>query len=331
MININTIQKTSDLLPDRVGTGIFGLSFFSWQGDSISFADSKWMVYLIYGLLFIFGISIFLFKNQVRNNYLNHQKRVANIFQVFGFFIILLSIFRIIILVVGGYPNLWEMIPFHFCRMFVIGIGISLIFKKLYWIKYLGILAFGGGVIGLLISDLSNSEYWIEFGGMDIGVDNYIFWDYFIIHSSSIIIPIYLFTCLKPTFYKSTICYSILVMAVFTIFIFILNICLSYVSDPRWKPNWFYLGIPKLNGIDDMLEPILGSLVGYPAILFTFIIIGIFMYVGLTAIYINSDKIDFVWRDKKTNKITFKINIIQSENLLNFSDGPLNYRKKYNL
>lgn len=321
----------TNILPDRVGNGIFGLSFFSWQGNEMTFAESKWMVYLIYSLLFIGCLSIYLLKSQVRNNYLNHTKRVTNIFQIYGAFIVFLSIFRIIILVIGGYPNLWEMVPFHFCRLFVILIGFSLLFKKINLIKYFGVLAIGGGIIGLLISDLSNSEYWSEFGGMEIGIDNYVFWDYFIIHLSSIIIPFYLFTCLKPIFYKRTITYTILIMGSFTVIIFLLNISLSNVPDVRWRPNWFYVGIPKINGIDDMLRPIIGPLASYPAILFTFIVIGMIMYLSFTAIYINSDRLDFIWKDVKTNKLCFKIKVVESNNLLAFSDGPLKYREKYNL
>ncbi len=315
----------------REPKSFFGFSFLSWQGNKLTFSQSKWVVIVIYLLLFLTCLSIFLFKSQIRKQYLNKPNIVVNVFQIYGFIIISLSIFRIIILAIGGYPNLWELIPFHFCRMFVIIIGSLLIFRKLSLIKYFGIFAIGGGIFGLLIPDLGNSPYWSQYGGMDIGIDNYIFWDYFIIHTSSIIMPIYLFTCLKPSIYKSTISYSLLWMGIFTIFVFILDIALSNVPNPRWRPNWFYVGIPKLNGIDDKLSPILGPLSGYPTILFTFIAIGIFVYVGLTTIYIYSDSLDFIWINPETKKVCFRIKKIKSQNLFILKEGPKKYKDNYNL
>lgn len=328
---INSLEKIEQILPDRVPNGLFGFSFLSWQGSSLTYAESSWMVFLIYALVFLSCLFIFIFKDQVRVSYQNNKTVVTNATQIIGIFLLSLSVFRIVILAVGGYPNLWELIPLHFCRIFVVLIGISLSIRKMELVKYFGIFAIGGGLMGLMIPDLSNSEYWSEFGGMEIGIDNYVFWDYFIIHVSSIILPVYLFTCLKPVFYKSEIVYTIFIMWIVTVSIFLLNLALSNVGDRRWRANWFYLGILEINGIDEMLSPYLGPLVSYPAILFTFSIIGIIFYLGFTFLYINSDRIQFILRNEKTNDFIFRIKIIPSENMERFVEGPLKYREKYNL
>lgn len=321
-----------NLLPERVSSGYFGFSFLSWQGSSLSFQDSMWAVYLIYFIIISSVIGMYIFKTPIRNLYINNEKKTVYILQIIGIFLFSLSIFRTIILGLGGYPNLWELIPLHFCRMFVLIISASLMFRRINIIKYTGIFAIGGGIIGLLISDLSNSEYWSKFGGMEIGLDNYVFWDFFIIHASSVLLSCYIFVISKPIIYKSTITYSFLTMFIFTLIVFGLNIAFSNLSDPKWRPNWFYLGIPELNGIDEMLEPYIGEFASsYPAILGTFISIGAAIYIGFTMIYINSDRIEFILRDEKTQAICFKLKIVSSDNMKHFIDGPKkDYQKNYN-
>ncbi|MGL6124947.1 MAG: YwaF family protein [Metamycoplasmataceae bacterium] len=328
---ISNLQFLGKELPPVTPTGFFGLSFLSWQGNQMSYADSQWMVYLIYAFVIISCFLIFVFKDNLRTRYQASSTGVINGTRVFGFFILLLSIFRVVILGIGGYPNLWELIPLHFCRIFVFLIGLALILKKIEFVKYFSFFAIGGGMMGLAIPDLSNSQYWSEFGGMEIGLDNYVFWDFFIIHASSIILPAYLLACLKPIFYKSEITYTMIIMGITTIIVFGLNFALANVEDPRWRANWFYLGVPEINGIDDMLAPFLGPLVSYPAILFTFTGIGIILYLGFAFAYINSDRLHFIMEEYHKYRFIVKIKIIPSENMQHFIDGPFKYRKKYNL
>ncbi len=331
IIMINNFEQFSRSLPDRVPSGIFNFSFLSWQGNAMTFKESLWMVYLIYALLIVGCLLVFIFKDNVRKFYLRNAKTVTSVSQGLGIFIISLSIFRITILAVGGYPNLWELVPFHFCRLFILLISLSLAFRQINLVKYFSVFAIGGGIMGLLIPDLNNSEYWTEFGGADLGLDSYVFWDYFFIHTSSVFLSVFLLTSLKPVFYKSEMAYTIITMASFTILLFLTNLALANVTDSRWRSNWFYLGIPSVNGIDDILAPFLGPLVSYPAILFTFMTIGSIIYVGVTMIYINSDSIKFVLWDEEKSAHTFKIKFVPSENMYQFKVGPLNYREKYNL
>ncbi|MGL5205228.1 MAG: hypothetical protein ACRC63_03180, partial [Metamycoplasmataceae bacterium] len=103
------------------------------------------------------------------------------------------------------------------------------------------------------------------------------------------------------------------------------DLALSEVPDTRWRPNWFYFGVPAVNGIQDMLS-FLGPLISYPTLLFTFIVIGILLYTSATFIYINSDRIHFTWQ-KDDNKWYYRIRakIIPSENMHHFKNGPFSY------
>ncbi|MGL5732521.1 MAG: YwaF family protein, partial [Metamycoplasmataceae bacterium] len=238
LIMINEVQMLNDTLPPLTPEGIFGLSFLSWQGNKITYADSWIMVLVIHILVIMSCLIIFISKDLLHSKYQNSSIGVIRGTQGFAIFLVLLSIFRIIILSVGGYPNLWEVIPLHFCRLFVLLIATSLVLRKIEYIKYFAVFSILGGIMGLSIPDLSNSEYWAKFGGMEIGYDNYIFWDYFIIHGSSVVLPFFIMSCLKPVFYKKEILLSLVIMAGVAVAIFLLDLALSEVPDERWRPNW---------------------------------------------------------------------------------------------
>ncbi|MGL5590451.1 MAG: YwaF family protein [Metamycoplasmataceae bacterium] len=319
---INDVHILTETLTPPDGHSFFGLSFLSWQGNQVTYADS-WTVVLVINLLVIFScLFMFLSKDLLHARYQNNSLGVIRATQGFAIFIILLSIFRITILSIGGYPNLWEVIPLHFCRLFVLLVGTSLAFRKIEYVKYFAVFSILGGIVGLSIPDLSNSEYWSQFGGMDIGYDNYIFWDYFIIHGSSVVLPFFIMSCLKPVFYKKEIMYSLLVMGGVAVAIFLLDLALSNVPDERWRPNWFYFGVPAVNGIQELLS-FMGPLVDYPTLLFTFIVIGIIMYTSATFIYMNSDRIQFTWYKDHRWHYSLKAKIVPSENMNQFKHGPL--------
>ncbi|MGL5205399.1 MAG: YwaF family protein [Metamycoplasmataceae bacterium] len=319
MIDINILNET---LAPPDGNSFFGLSFLSWQGNQVTYADSWIVVLMIYLLVILSCLFIFVSKDLLHARYQNNSTGVIRATQGFAIFLLLLSIFRIIILSLGGYPNLWEVIPLHFCRLFVVLIGTVLCFRKIEYVKYFAVFSILGGIVGLSIPDLSNSDYWAKFGGMEIGYDNYIFWDYFIIHSSSVVLPFFIMSCLKPVFYKKEIMYSLLIMGGVAIAIFLLDLALSKVPDERWRPNWFYFGVPEVNGVQELLS-FLGPLIAYPTLLFTFIVIGIVTYTSATFIYMNSDRIQFTWeRDHKWH-YRLHAKIIPSENMKHFKQGPL--------
>jgi cytochrome b561 len=63
------------------------------------------MVYLIYAIIIASSFFLFIFKDQVRKGFQNNTKSITIAAQSFGIFIIVLSIFRVTILTIGGYPN----------------------------------------------------------------------------------------------------------------------------------------------------------------------------------------------------------------------------------
>ncbi|MGL5732979.1 MAG: hypothetical protein ACRCXE_02840, partial [Metamycoplasmataceae bacterium] len=132
-------------------------------------------------------------------------------------------------------------------------------------------------------------------------------------------------SCLKPVFYKKEILLSLVIMAGVAVAIFLLDLALSEVPDERWRPNWFYFGVPAVNGIQAMLS-FMGPLISYPTLLFTFIVIGAIMYLSATFIYMNSDRIYFTWY-KQEHRWHWCIHakIVPSENMDRFKHGPFTY------
>ncbi|MGL5204618.1 MAG: hypothetical protein ACRC63_00040 [Metamycoplasmataceae bacterium] len=314
-------------LLDITPEGFFGLSFLSWQGNKITYDDS-WVFVMIFHILVILPcIFTFLSKDWWHNKYQNNSSIFINKIQGIGIFIIILMIFKTIILLIGGYPNLWELIPLNFNQFFILGIGISIAFRKIEYVKYFAVFSILGGVIGMYITNLSNSSYWDQFGGVEIGYDNYFFWDYFIIHILAIILPFFIMTFLKPSFSKKEVFYFILIMIKIAIVIFLLNLALSKAPDFRWRANWFFLGVPEVNGTILEIFSFLGPLLSYPTILFTFIVIGIIFYLLATFIYLNSDRIIFTWYQDHKWHYSIHADIVPSENMNYFLHGSIRSKK----
>lgn len=262
----------------RVSQGIFGFSFLSWQGNQVSFEESSWLKYILLSLTFIGLISFIIFRKYLTINYNNHKKRILTFLQFYSTFIIFLTIFRIIILAIGNYPNTWELIPFHFCRMFVILMSFFLIFKKIDWIKYIGFFAICGAIVGLLITDLNTSSYWDERGGIKVGYDSYAFWDFYIVHISSVFIGQYIIMVNKFQISKWDVLITSISLISLSLTLFIIDWGLSFNSNPSWQANWFYFGPDEINGIVDVLTKFLGPIAKWPSIFFLFVFIGIFLY-----------------------------------------------------
>lgn len=306
--------------------------FFDWQGNNLTFSESAWLSYLIIALVFIAAFFIMVYKKKIYS-YINLESENVKIFKIFrskesffqligiiGMFFLLM---RVVILAVGDYPNKWEFIPLHFCRMFIFLIFCAFILKKSEWVKYFAFFSIGGAVIGLFISDLSNSAFWgqwnknfpVQFGrgGFDIGLDSYIFWDYFLAHSFAFLMPIIIFTTSKTKIVRRDSWISIISLLVFTIFIFFLNWILDAYASPEWKSNYFYVG--QLQQIT-----VFGVLNEWPFSLITYIVLGFFIYYLIFWIWILQDKIDFIFSKKIFIK---KIAWIKSLNFLNYK------RKKF--
>ncbi|MGL4343205.1 MAG: hypothetical protein ACRCRZ_01360 [Metamycoplasmataceae bacterium] len=312
-------------LESPIYNSFFGQSFFSWQGNKASFSESSWLFYLVLGLFLVAITTIVIFKTNLRIYFLQNTIKVQKKFQISGFIILFFLIFRIIILSIGAYPNSWELVPLHFCRFFISILTIFFITKKIEYIKYIGFFLINGAIFALLIPDLSNSEYWSEYGGADLGYDSYIFWDFLLIHSFSIFFVVLSFVFVNPKFSKNEIIFSFLSMIFLTFILFILDYSLSFVSDKSWRANWFYLSIDSVNGIDDILFPFIGGMARWPFIFITFILIGIFVYFLSLFIYIFFDKIEFYFTtNKNANQ---KIYLCKSITYQYFKDSKISFKK----
>lgn len=296
---LEQVLKTEDL---RVPQGVFGFSFLSWQGNVASFERSQWLSTTLIVVAFLVLISFFFFRNNLVNYYQKKERTVLKSFQIFSVFILFLTIFRIIILAVGNYPNLWELIPLHFCRMFIVIMCSSLLFKNVKVIKHIGFFAILGSIFGLLLTDLKNSQFWIDRGGISIGYDSYIFWDFLIIHISSLLIPGYFLTVNQFEYSKKDVTLTAISLTVFTVAIFGLDWAFTRIGDPKWNANWFYLAPNEFNSVHNMLKAIVGPLASWPFTLFLFIALGIILYTLCFVIYFWLNKFHFIL-DKKAKKI----------------------------
>ncbi|AAT27674.1 TMEM164 family acyltransferase [[Mycoplasma] mobile] len=299
------------------------LGFFSWQGNNWSFEQSSWLSYLIIAIAFFIIFLMMIYKVRIYQ-YINFQSNNSKILKIFpskdslfqfiGYFGMFFFLLRIILLAVSGYPNQWELLPLHFCRLFLFLIFLAFIFKKHEFIKYFAFLSIGGAIIGLFISDLSNSPFWGQAnelfpeqfgrGGFDIGLDSYIFWDYFLAHSIALIIPVFVLTILKVKITKRDSQISIIISFIFTIFIFFLNWLLFEYASREWKSNYFYIG--RLVQIT-----IFGKLSEWPLSLLTYIVLGIIIYYLIFWIWIFQDKFSFEVSKKYLIK---KISLNKSQN-----------------
>ncbi|MGL5521971.1 MAG: YwaF family protein [Metamycoplasmataceae bacterium] len=300
-------------LPPIDYKSFFGKSFLSWQGNSATFQQSQWLFYLIIFCSIFSCFICFVYKTNVRNYYISNTKKINIIFSVAAYFVLFLYIFRTIILVVGGYPNLWEVIPLQFCRFFGLLMVFFFIFKKYHLIKYIAFFTILGAIAGLVIPDLGNSEYWTEYGGFENGYDSYIFWDFLIIHNYALLAPVSILIIFSPSYTKNEIFYSLITLLGFFIFIFCLDLGLSYINDRSWNANWFYVAPPHINGIDDLLKPYIGFFADWPFIWFTFSAIGLLSYFAILFIYLYVDGLEFVFTTIKNSQK--KIIYIKSEKI----------------
>lgn len=290
----------------------FGQSFWSWQGNKMSFAQSQPIFFFFVALTIFIAIMATVYKTQLRNYYVVNKEIVSKYFLVYGYFALIFMIFRIIILAVGGYPNTWELIPLHFCRFFLLLLILSTILKKAKYIKYFGFLAINGAIFGLLIPDLSNSKYWIEFGGMEIGADTYIFWDFLLTHCFIVLACVFFFIFYAPYYSKKELIGSLMFVFISAAILMGINYGLSFDNiGKNWQSNWWYLSTDKVNGIDDKLRPIVGQLADFPYSFLTFTIIGFSVYLASLYLYFFIDKLDFcfVYAPTESNK---KITLIKS-------------------
>lgn len=261
----------------RTNQSPFGFSFWSWQGNQISFSQSQ----LIYWIVIMITITIIILMWAIcKPLQFSRSFSLTISHQIVGAILITLTIFRIVLLATGNYPHLWELIPLHFCRLMIVLIGLSLITKQKQFFKYLLVFTIIGAWFGIIFTDLNNSDYWQAKGGVAIGYDNYFFWDFLIIHCLALIISSYFLNTYRLDFTKRGLLISTSCLTILTILIFFANWATASLSNKRWNANWFYLAPNQNNSVILILKPLIGNLASWPWLLLVFLVLGY----GLVAI-----------------------------------------------
>ncbi|QNM93896.1 YwaF family protein [Mycoplasma sp. Pen4] len=242
--------------------------FFRWIGtNEKAIYDNKDLVPSTTNIIFIVTLSLVLltslllwiFKRQIHQIFVKRNlslKTQAIITRSIGAFMVTLMIIRIVMLGITDYPRPWELIPLHFCRLIALFVGVILLMNKPQWLKYFVAMAFLGAIIAFGTPDtkiafvpkenITLSDQTLQAGKTYyawISYNNFSFWDFIIIHSLIILIPV-IFGILYP--YNITFKDSLITIAIFSgllIFTFIINWTTDSIAtdgDFTWKTNFFY-------------------------------------------------------------------------------------------
>ncbi|EFF41203.1 YwaF family protein [Mycoplasmopsis alligatoris] len=288
--------------------------FFSWTGNTAYWQDgvTPAVFYLLSGLFILAFLLIWLFKRQIKTSYDNSQswfkKNETLTLQIVGAGILLFAILRIVMLISRNYPNMWEIIPLHLCRLTLFLTAFVLIFKKSEYLKYISIVQIGGGLVALLYPDFKFNYTFIEnaiFNGVDkgpgdvvsfyLGWDNFFFIDYLLAHGFAILAPLVILI-IKPM--KFSVKDMLISYGLFTgilISVFFINwISYTYSTSPYWKSNYFYTGKDDVNNLSNMF----GVLSHWPFNVFTFIIFGsLYLLIGTAFLLLQ----DYIYFNKEEN------------------------------
>ncbi|ADE19920.1 YwaF family protein [Mycoplasma crocodyli] len=294
--------------------------FFSWTGNHYTFHDITSQV-IFHGFSIICFIAFFLlwlFKReitksyQVKNSFLKRNESL--VFQVIGFAILLFIILRISMLISRSYPNMWEIVPLHLCRLTLFLLAIFLIIKKTEYFKYVAIVQVGGAMIALLIPDMRFAYTFTEsaiFNGQaynagqkiffSVGWDNFFFMDYLLAHGFAILVPL-IFFILKPTVItKKDTVLSFTFFGTILVTVFFINwTSYTFATSPVWKSNYFYVGKDDVNNLSNLF----GVLSHWPFNVFTFTLFGAIYLLSGTGVYLLQDSVYFA---KDNGKWVFRI------------------------
>ncbi|MDZ7293741.1 YwaF family protein [Mycoplasmopsis pulmonis] len=301
--------------------------FFKWQGNQLSFEGASFIFFNIFWVSFlVIAFGLWLFKDKVFQyfNSIDGRKTLSprNIFIYSSASLILvLNVVRLYVLIGSNYPNKWEYLPLHLCRILVFSLMFCLYTKKIRWINYIGYTSIISAFVGLVLPDLSNNEYWQARGGVSIGIDSYIYWDFLLIHTIGFFVPIFVFIAFGQKITFSNYLAMFFVGFSIALSIFVLNYILSSNSDPSWQSNWFYLSIDSIN---TTYSSILGKASSWPFHVFTFSFIGFAATTVILIIYFLQDKVRIIYVNKKLT-----IKIIPSFNWMFFVDSYKEFSNKF--
>ncbi|WP_338867349.1 YwaF family protein [[Mycoplasma] gypis] len=234
--------------------------FFNWQGGYLTFHQSSWFFFLVVAIVLCVCALLWLFRKPIYYKYENTQTILKmskkTFWLIVGIIAACFTIFRIIVLFLNHYPNRWEIIPLHYCRLFLVFIILSLVFNRIDLSKYYGIFEVVGVLIAFGFTDLSSNEKWRSLSAdhSDIfwGFDSFVFWDFLFAHSFIIIMCFLLMILSSAKQTKKTVFISVVAMFLIALSVLVLNYITFKYAQNTWKSNWFYLGMQEVNSLSEL-------------------------------------------------------------------------------
>ena len=141
-------------------------NFWSWQGNESD--ATTWTNYLFFAIGVIVVIGLFMAKRKLREIGSRDGKRwifknEGWMWRTIGIIGTLVTLTRLTLMWVYGYPLYWEGLGLHLCRALLLIMFLMLSFNKIKYIKYLIFLAIVGFIAGILLtwesSDAINNAY----------------------------------------------------------------------------------------------------------------------------------------------------------------------------
>ncbi|OAB48908.1 YwaF family protein [Mycoplasmopsis gallinarum] len=283
------------------------LAFFNPYGNEIPWRGiSQYLFYIVILFCFILMISFWLFHRLIGPWYqkllVKYNKSIKAFWSTVGGITLIFVIFRSIVLVLSDFPNLWEAIPLHFCRLMLIWIALTLIFNKFNWLKYFAAFSILGGLVALAMPDFLKNPSTKE---VRVGLDSFYYWDFLLAHFYVVVMPVLLLTLYpqKLTFKESI--KTFLIFFTLSVLMLIINwITNDLTPDNKWSSNYFFLEQIPLKVNIKFAGSVNNKWVFRAYHLILFAIVGI-IYIALYSMIWNI--LDKVYINKVNNQWIFKI------------------------
>ncbi|WP_371246264.1 hypothetical protein ACA758_04405 [Mycoplasmopsis agassizii] len=292
-------------------------NFFSWAGNNTIFAGGQkilMIVLIVVALLAMVVVSFFTpYIKRKYDNYIYLQQQNAKSKSMFYFktnwwwiiiasFLVFIFFFRILIftnsIVNTGlpvYPRIWELVPLHWTRISMVLLIVVLFsvgkVKSSSYTYFLFLPSIATGFLALTNPDLGPRPE--AYAGIEVhwGADSYVFWDYYFVHIFNVIVPWMLLILYRPKLTFKTLIYSFVVIWIYLISVFIINISLASSNetvDQIWISNYAYLAPDRYN---PTLSGFAKPLTLWPYNLITYLILFTFTNWLISIIYYYIDKL----------------------------------------
>lgn len=284
------------------------LSIFSL--DSHDFWISNILKWTLIILSFLSVLLLWIYKKPIgynyHNQYLLRTKKNNFLIQISGVIVLICVLLRSILLVSTNFPNMWEALPLHYCRLMLVGFGVILMLKKIQCVKYLAMPSVLGAVMALSIPELRVSYF---YSGADFDViknvtlvhgenimnftwKNYFFYDYFLAHIFVLLAPFVLGILFPFKWSFKDLNVTLGIFLGLITFFFVVNFLTNQYAQPEWKSNYFYLGYATVPLLQQFV-PLIGR---WPNILLWEYLLAIFYVYFATVIYLYQDVIIFQFK-----------------------------------